>query len=312
MTRGSAVDHGRKNNIMVIQTEHLTKYYGKSRGIIDVDLAVQEGEVFGFLGPNGAGKSTTIRTLLDFIRPSSGRATIFGLDSHADMLAIHKRLGYLPGDLALYPKLTGEQNLRYLASLRGGVDWNFVRQVAERLDADLSKQVKSYSSGNRQKIGLIQALMHQPELLILDEPTSGLDPLVQQEFYKLLKEAQANGQTVFLSSHNLHEVERICDRVGIIREGRLIAVETVAAIKAKALRRLEIYFDQPVPADQFARLPGVRNVATENSHLRFTVEGSLDSLVKQAARYNVVNLVSEQPNLEEIFLTFYKEGDHAQ
>ncbi len=298
---------------MIIQTENLTKHYGKSRGIIDIDLAVESKEVFGFLGPNGAGKSTTIRTLLDFIRPSAGRALIFGLDSHANMLDIHKRLGYLPGDLALYPKLTGEQNLRYLANLRGGVDWTFVRGLAERLDADLSKQVKNYSSGNRQKIGLLQALMHQPELLILDEPTSGLDPLIQQEFYKMVQEMRENGQTVFLSSHNLHEVERVCDRVGIIREGRLIAVETVAAIKAKALRRLEIYFDQPVPVDRFVGLPGVRDVIQENNHLRFTVEGSLDTLIKHAAEFTVINLVSEQPNLEEIFLTFYaKEGDHAQ
>ena len=298
---------------VIIQTENLTKHYGKSRGIIDIDLAVESKEVFGFLGPNGAGKSTTIRTLLDFIRPSAGRALIFGLDSHANMLDIHKRLGYLPGDLALYPKLTGEQNLRYLANLRGGVDWTFVRGLAERLDADLSKQVKNYSSGNRQKIGLLQALMHQPELLILDEPTSGLDPLIQQEFYKMVQEMRENGQTVFLSSHNLHEVERVCDRVGIIREGRLIAVETVAAIKAKALRRLEIYFDQPVPVDRFVGLPGVRDVIQENNHLRFTVEGSLDTLIKHAAEFTVINLVSEQPNLEEIFLTFYaKEGDHAQ
>ena len=298
---------------MIIQTENLTKHYGKSRGIIDIDLAVESKEVFGYLGPNGAGKSTTIRTLLDFIRPSAGRALIFGLDSHANMLDIHKRLGYLPGDLALYPKLTGEQNLRYLANLRGGVDWTFVRGLAERLDADLSKQVKNYSSGNRQKIGLLQALMHQPELLILDEPTTGLDPQIQQEFYKMVQEMRENGQTVFLSSHNLHEVERVCDRVGIIREGRLIAVETVAAIKAKALRRLEIYFDQPVPVDRFVGLPGVRDVIQENNHLRFTVEGSLDTLIKHAAEFTVINLVSEQPNLEEIFLTFYaKEGDHAQ
>ncbi|HML22673.1 MAG TPA: ABC transporter ATP-binding protein [Aggregatilinea sp.] len=298
---------------MIIQTERLTKHYGKSRGIIDIDLGVRPTEVFGFLGPNGAGKSTTIRTLLDFIRPSAGRALIFGLDSHERVLEIHKRLGYLPGDLALYPKLTGEQNLRYFANLRGGVDWSFVRDLAERLDADLSKQVKNYSSGNRQKIGLIQAFMHKPELLILDEPTSGLDPLVQQEFYKMVQEVRANGQTVFLSSHNLHEVERVCDRVGIIREGKLIAVETVAEIKAKALRRLEIYFDGQVTASQFAGLPGIRNVANENSHLRFTVEGSLDALVKRAAEFTVINLVSEQPNLEEIFLTFYaKEGEHVQ
>jgi ABC-2 type transport system ATP-binding protein len=296
---------------MIIQTDRLTKYYGKSRGVLDLNLGVREGEVFGFLGPNGAGKSTTIRMLLDIIRPSAGQATILGLDSHRDALAIHKRIGILPGELALYPKLTGEQNLRYFANLRGGVDWNYVRELAERLDSDLSRTVKNYSSGNKQKIGLIQALMHKPELLILDEPTAGLDPLIQQEFYKLIKESRATGQTVFLSSHILPEVERVCDRVGIIREGRLVAVEEVQALKSKAVRQMEIVFDHPVPVQEFIGLPGVRDCMTQNGHLRCTVEGSLDALVKQASRHTVINMISEEPNLEEIFLTFYaKEGEH--
>lgn len=290
---------------MIIQTEQLTKYYGEARGIIDVDLTVNEGEVFGFLGPNGAGKSTTIRTLLDLIRPTRGHARIFGLDSHANALAIHARVGLLPGDLALYPRLTGAENLHYMANLRGGVDWKFVKELAERLDSDLNRQVKAYSSGNRQKIGLIQAFMHKPELLVLDEPTSGLDPLVQQEFYKLVREAVANGQTVFLSSHILPEVERVCDRVGIIREGRLVTVEKVSAMKERALRHLDIVFDGPAPAAAFESLPGVRDVTSVNSHLSCTVAGALDPVIKEAARHTVINLVSREPNLEEIFLTFY-------
>jgi len=298
---------------MIIQTEGLTKYYGKARGIIDVNLAVEAGEVFGFLGPNGAGKTTTIRLLMDLIRPTKGRATIFGLDSHRDALAIHHRVGILPGELALYPKLTGEQMLRHLAHLRGGVDWATVRELAERLDADLSRQIKSYSSGNKQKIGLIQAFMHKPELLILDEPTSGLDPLIQQEFYALVKEARTAGQTIFLSSHILPEVERVCDRVGIIREGRLVTVETVASMKSKALRHLEIVFENDAPLDEFVNLPGVRDVTAVNGHLRCTVVGTLDAVVKQAAQHKVINLISEEPNLEDVFLAFYaKEGErHA-
>lgn len=299
---------------MIIQTERLTKYYGKSRGVIDVDLSVRPGEVFGFLGPNGAGKSTTIRLLMDYIRPTSGRATVFGLDAHDDALAIHARTGILPGDLALYPRLTGEENLRYLANLRGGVDWTYVHQLAERLEADLSKQVKAYSSGNRQKIGLLQAFMHRPELLILDEPTSGLDPLIQQEFYAMVREALQAGQTVFLSSHNLPEIERVCDRVGIIREGRLVAVEEVAALKAKALRQIEIVFDGPAPLHAFQNVPGIRDLSAVNSHLRCTVSGALDPVVKKAAEFTVVNMISQDPNLEDIFLAFYgREGNnHAQ
>jgi len=297
-------------NDVVIRTEGLTKFYGRQRGAIGLQFEVRRGEVFGYLGPNGAGKTTTIRTLLDFIRPTRGCAAIFGLDTHRDSRAIRQRIGYLPGELALYEKLTGVELLRYVSHLREGVEWRFVEELATRLDCDLSHAIHTLSHGNRQKIGLLQAFMHKPELLILDEPTLGLDPLVQQEFYRLLAEVKADGRSVFLSSHILPEVERVCDRVGIIREGRLIAVESVATLKARALRRLEVHFAVPVPQEAFARVAGVRDVTVENSILRCTVMGSLDALIKAAAQFEVVNVISHEPSLEEIFLAYYSGGEN--
>jgi ABC-2 type transport system ATP-binding protein len=292
-------------NDVVIRTKDLTKSYGRRRGVIGVNLDIRRGEVFGYLGPNGAGKTTTIRTLLDFIRPTRGRASIFALDTHQGSLAIRQRVGYLPGELALYENMTGAEVLRYLGHLRGGVVWKRVQELATRLDSDLTRPVKTLSHGNRQKVGLIAAFMHQPELLMLDEPTLGLDPLVQQTFYGLIAEAKADGRTVFLSSHILPEVERVCDRVGIIREGQIIAVEDVAVLKARALRRLEIHFAQAVPPGAFAGVSGVRDLTVEDSILRCTVMGSLDALVKAAAQFEVVNLISHEPSLEEIFLAYY-------
>ena len=292
----------------IIHTEALTKSYGKNRGVIDVSLDVRPGEVFGFLGPNGAGKTTTIRTLLDFIRPNSGVAQIFGLDVHEQSKEIRRRIGYLPGDLALYEKLKGAEMLRYMGNLRGGVEWNDVRELAERLHSDLSRPIRTLSQGNRQKIGLIQALMHKPELLILDEPTNGLDPLIQQVFYRLISEVE--GQTVFLSSHNLPEVERVCDRVGIIREGRLIAVEEVSALKSRALRQLEIHFAAPVPESAFANVAGVSDLAVEQNVLRCSVKGTLDAVIKAASKFEVLNVVSHEPSLEEIFLAYYNRGEN--
>jgi ABC-2 type transport system ATP-binding protein len=297
---------------IVIRTEDLVKSYGRRRGVIGVNLEIRRGEVFGYLGPNGAGKTTTIRMLLDFIRPTRGRASIFGLDTHRGSLAIRQRVGYLPGELVLYENMTGAEVLRYLGHLRGGVAWDRVQELATRLDSDLTRPVKTLSHGNRQKIGLIASFMHQPDLLMLDEPTLGLDPLVQQAFYRLLAEAKADGRTVFLSSHILPEVERVCDRVGIIREGTIIAVEDVAALKARALRRLEIHFAQPVPPGAFASVTGVRDLTVEDSILRCTVMGTLDALVKAAAQFEVVNVVSHEPGLEEIFLAYYGGGEsHA-
>lgn len=298
-------------NDCVIRTEDLTKFYGRHRGVIGVNLEIRRGEVFGYLGPNGAGKTTTIRMLLDFIRPTRGRASILGLDTHRGSLAIRRRLGYLPGELELYENMTGAEMLRYLGHLRGGVVWNRVQQLATRLDSDLTRPVRTLSHGNRQKLGLIGAFMNDPELLMLDEPTLGLDPLVQQAFCRLIAEAKANGRTVFLSSHILPEVERVCDRVGVIREGKIIAVEDVATLKSLALRRLELHFAQPVPAQAFASVTGVRDLTVEDSILRCTVMGSLDALVKAAAQFEVLNVVSHEPSLEEIFLAYYGGESHA-
>src|SRR5664280_993879 len=226
----------------VIETEKLTKSYGSHRGIVEVDLVVQEGEVFGFLGPNGAGKTTTIRTLLDLIRPTSGTARVFGIESSADPVAIHRRVGYIPGEFTLYDRLTGSQTLEYFANLRGGVDPAYQRSLVERFELDPSRRFKEYSKGNKQKVGVIIALQHRPELLVLDEPTSGLDPLVQQTFFSTLREAVADGATVFLSSHILSEVEKSCDRVAIIREGRLAKVDTVEALRDLAHHQVELRF----------------------------------------------------------------------
>jgi ABC-2 type transport system ATP-binding protein len=293
-----------------IETYKLTKWYGHhSRGIVDVDLVVETGQIFGFLGPNGAGKSTTIRLLLDLIRPTSGTALVLGLDIHHDRLAIDRRVSYVPGELSLYGDLTGGQLLTYLANLQGGIDAAYRDRLVERLELDPGKKIKSLSRGNKQKVGLVAAFMIRPELLILDEPTSGLDPFVQLEFEHLCEEARDEGRTVFISSHQLPEVEHLCDRVGIIREGRLLAVETIAALKARALRRLEIDFGEPVTAEAFANLTGIRDLTIEDSILRCSVMGSLDALVKVAARYQVINLRSVDTSLEEIFLAYYGTGD---
>ncbi|MCL4458317.1 MAG: ABC transporter ATP-binding protein [Chloroflexi bacterium] len=294
----------------IIQTNGLTKYYNHVRGIEDLTLEVKEGEIFGFLGPNGAGKTTTIRLLLDFIRPTRGQAKIFGLDSRKQSTEIKRRVGNLPGELNLYQNLTGEQLLEFLGSLRGTRDQSYRQQLAQRLDVDLSRPIKHYSHGTKQKVGLIQALMHRPPLLILDEPTLGLDPLVQQEFYNLLEETRAEGRTVFFSSHILPEVERICDRVAVIREGRLVVMGSVAELKRKAPRRMELVFAHPVPPQEFA-LPEVTNVVQEDKHLRFFVHGNIDGVIKAAARFPVVNMYYHEATLEDIFLAYYKEDNEV-
>jgi ABC-2 type transport system ATP-binding protein len=293
----------------VIATEALTKFYGRHRGIEDVTFQVERGEVFGFLGPNGAGKTTAMRTLLDFLRPTRGRASLFGLDSREASVEIRRRVGYLPGELALYGHMTAEDHLRYLGNLRGRADRPAIRHLAQRLDCELSRRIEDLSRGNKQKVGVIQAFMHRPDLLILDEPTAGLDPLLQHEVHGLIAEARSDGRTVFLSSHILPEVEALCDRVGIIRRGRLAAVERVDALKQRALRRLEIHFADPVPEGEFRALSGVRDVVSRDGVVRCTVTGSLDAVIKAAAAHTVVNVVSHEPSLEEIFLEYYGEGD---
>ena len=291
-----------------IETEQLTKYYGKNPGIRHVDLTVEEGEVFGFLGPNGAGKTTTIRTLLGFLRPSEGRAWVFGMDTRRRSVEIRARVGNLPGEFALEDRMSGEELLRFFARLRGVKDLGYARELTDRLGADLERPMRRLSRGNKQKIGLIQAMFHRPPLLILDEPTGGLDPLVQEEFLEIVGEVRAEGRTVFLSSHVLSDVERICDRVGIIREGRLVTVEPTDELINKAFRHVSLTFDRPVDPEPFAALPGVRDLKANEASLSFTLYDNLDEVIKLAARNRLVNMEYEHPSLEEVFLTYY--GDH--
>ena len=291
----------------VVQAEGLTKFYGRRRGLEDLTLDIQPGEVFGYLGPNGSGKTTTLRLLLDVIRPTRGRARVLGLETRDS--GLRARVGYLPGELALEGREKASDYVNYLARMRGGVFRGRIEELTERLDADLSVAMGKLSRGNKQKVGLIQAFMHQPEFLILDEPTSGLDPLVQQEFLAMVREVRAQGRTVLMSSHVLAEVESVADRVGIVRSGRLVAVEDVAALREKAVRRVELHFDAPVPRAAFENLPGVRDLRVEGASVRCTIDGRPDALIKAAARFTVVHLVSAEPDLEEIFLTYYSDEE---
>jgi ABC-type multidrug transport system ATPase subunit len=289
----------------VIATEQLTKFYGPHRGIVDVDLCVEAGEIYGFLGPNGAGKTTTIRLLLDLIRPTSGHAFVFDIETTVDPRSIHARSGYLPGEFALFDRLTGGQTLQYFANLRGNVDPAYTADLVARFDLDPSRRYREYSRGNKQKVGLIVALQHRPDLLILDEPTAGLDPLAQQTFFELLRDLVAEGRTAFLSSHILSEVERLCDRVAIIREGRLVTVDRVDVLRDVARHNVEIRFDGPVPADAFAGLPGVTAVEQFGNELHLRVAGSLAPIVQAAARRGLLDFTSREPTLEQTFLAHY-------
>jgi ABC-2 type transport system ATP-binding protein len=297
------------NDTAAIQTTGLTKDYGEGRGLFDLDLDVRRGEILGFLGPNGAGKSTTMRLLLDLIKPTSGSATLLGLDSRVDSLEVRRRVGFLPGDLVLYPTLTGSAMLDYLGELRGGVDRRLRDELAERFDAQLDRPLRELSTGNRQKLGLIQAFMHKPELLILDEPIAGLDPLVQQSFHALLKEAAAEGRTVFLSSHTLSEVERVADRVAILRRGRLVVVDSLERLRGIAVQRLEVEFADGAPTvEELLAVPGVREASFEGRDLIVAFEGSADALVKAIAAHEVRSIRSRDDDLEEIFLHYYRDG----
>ena len=294
----------------VIVTKNLSKHYGKDRGIDNINLEIYAGETFGFLGPNGAGKTTTIRSILDFIRPSSGSIEILGLDSVKDSTKIHEKIGYLPGELELFSQMNGRDFLKYMANLRGNVDWNYVEELIHKLNAQSEKRIGDLSHGNKQKFGLIQAFMHNPDILILDEPTNGLDPLVQEEFHKILKELKNSGKTVFISSHVMSEVEELCDRVGIIREGELIAVETVEGLKAKRMQSIEVHFKEKVPENILKDISDVEDVEIQENVLKAKVPGNsnLDSFIKTIAHYEVTKIIAPEPNLEEIFLSYFK-GD---
>jgi len=296
-------------SVPAIETVGLTKRYGKNRGIEDLELRVEQGEIFGYLGPNGAGKTTTIRLLLDLIRPTSGRAAIAGLDSRSQSLDVRRITSYLPGELKLPPRSTALAFISYLGRIRRGVDRKAVDTLAERLELDLHRKIGDLSKGNKQKVGLVAAFAPDPALLILDEPTSGLDPLRQQDVLQLIRERAAAGRTVFLSSHELDQVEHVAERVGIIRDGRLVAVEAISALKQRSVRRVEVRLSDGVPdAERLRNVPGVRDVAVADGVAHLTVEGAMDALVKELAAFPVQSLTSEAPELDEIFLTYYGQS----
>jgi ABC-2 type transport system ATP-binding protein len=293
----------------VIELSRVTKSYGRSRGIVDVDLSIEQGEVFGYLGPNGAGKTTTIRLFLDFIRPTNGTVRVLGRSPREP--GLRHQIGYLAGELDLYERFTGMEFITYFDNLRGNGSLRRAQELAERIKLDLTRPIGKLSKGNKQKVGVVQALMHRPQLLVLDEPTSGLDPLVQEEFYALLEEHRSGGGTVFLSSHVLSEVERIAGRVGIIREGRIVEVATLRELRARAVREFEVSFDEDVPVSVFAALPNLADVRMSGRTLSCRVTGSVDPFIKAVARYNVANFTSQGADLEALFLAYYRGEANA-
>jgi ABC-2 type transport system ATP-binding protein len=300
--------------VAAVQTSKLSKDYGLGHGLFDLDLTVSPQEVFGFLGPNGAGKSTTIRCLMGMIRPTLGSAHIFGLDCLRDAVAVKRKVGYMPGDMPQFGSLRGREVVAYLGGLRGTIDPTVVRNLAKRFDLDLGRRFREYSSGNKKKLGIVLAFMHKPDLLILDEPTGGLDPLNQQEFYRLVNETRDAGATIFLSSHILSEVEHVCDRVGIIRTGRLVKVAELDEIHRIRAHRLEIDFapDAEIPYAAIRSAAGVEDVVVGEHKLTCTVKGSFDPLLKALQGATVTNLVSHEPSLEEVFLTYYRTEAPAE
>lgn len=291
-----------------IETVGLTKHYDGVAAVSDLDLRVEAGQVFGFLGPNGAGKSTTIRMLLALQRPTKGRANLLGVDAQADSVEIHRRTGYLPGDLELFPRLTGRQHIAWFAQARGLNDHSLAEQLVDRFQVVADRPVRELSKGNRQKIGLVLAFMHQPELLVLDEPTSGLDPLMQHEFESLLRETAAEGRTVFLSSHELDEVQRSANRIGIIREGKLVAEDTVEGLRRAAPQKMEVLFRHPVDQAELSALRGVTVTAADGPRLTLDVTGEIGPVLKVIASHDPVDLTSRPADLDELFLDFYRQS----
>jgi ABC-2 type transport system ATP-binding protein len=306
-----AAQQERTMTSIAIETTGLTKDYGSGRGLFDLDLTVEEGEVFGYLGPNGAGKTTTIRLLMDLIHPTSGSARIFGLECHDQAVEVKRHIGYVPGELPQFGGLRGSEIVAYMAGLRGGVDDRAVASLCERFHLDLGQRFREYSRGNKQKLAIVLGFMHQPRLLVLDEPTGGLDPLNQQEFYDMCREAKESGATMFLSSHILSEVEHISDRVAIIRGGRLVRLAKIHELHEMRVHQVEIEFRGEVPVDRIRDAEGVDAVRSEDHRVMCVVRGSFEPLMKALSASDVVNLTSHEPNLEEVFLMYYREGPEA-
>jgi len=299
----------------IVETSKLTVFYGHQRGIVDVDLCVEQGEVFGFLGPNGAGKTTAQRVLMDVIRPTNGSASVFGMDCQKQGVAVRKRIGYLPGELSLYPGMKADAFLNILASLQENkVDTAYRQQLYERLNLDPSRKMKAYSRGNKQKIGIIAAFMGKPDLLVLDEPTGGLDPLMQQVVLELVQETKNDGRTVFLSSHNLPEVQAVCDRVGIIREGRLIKIDHVETLTKQQFKRLRIRF-RKIPDDDAFNMNGINETERDGPLITLEIAEGMEQFMEAAVPYGIEDIETLPVSLEEIFLAYYdgghKGGDHA-
>ena len=294
-----------------IQIQGLIKSYGRVRALHGVDLEIQRGEIFGFLGPNGAGKTTTIRCMLDLIRPQGGTISVLGLNPQAEPEAIKARVGYLPGELHVDENMTARQVFRFFNRLRGNrSDWDFIEELSERLKLELRSPIKNFSKGNKQKVGVVQALMHKPELLLLDEPAGSLDPLMQQEVLRMLTEAQDNGATVFFSSHIISEVQAIADRVAIIREGVIVEVAVTADLLNRSMRQVRIRFQQPTEAEELYKLPGVELIAKDDGlGVLLQVEGQMDALIKTLAQYPVDDFETKRASLEEIFLAYYEGED---
>lgn len=289
-----------------IECSGLTKDHGKGRGVFDLDLVVNRGEVFGFVGPNGAGKTTTIRLLMDLIRPDRGAARVFGLSARSDSLAVKRLVGYLPGELARFPGVTGGYVIRLLAAMRGGVDLERVSALADQLDLDLELRYEDLSHGNKQKVGLIQAFMHRPDLLILDEPTLGLDPLMQRRFRQLVDESVAAGGTVFLSSHVLSEVEQICDRIGFIRDGRLIRVGTLDELRKMRVHRVEAVYNGTLRSSELEHITGVTDVHIEDHLMTCAIRGPVSPLLQVLIGADVVEIDSRELSLEEVYFTEFE------
>ncbi|HET9721819.1 MAG TPA: ABC transporter ATP-binding protein [Candidatus Saccharimonadales bacterium] len=299
------------NSSPAIETFGLGKRYGRGGAfsLHDLNISIMPGEIYGFLGPNGAGKSTTIRLLMNFIQPTEGRAQILGLDIVRDSVAVKRGIGYLPGEFAYYPNLTGRQFLEYMSELQPPKRKNYVNELARRFDVPLNSHLNTLSKGNRQKIGLIQAFAAEPEVFVLDEPTSGLDPLMQEVFFELLRESKSRGATVFFSSHNLSEVQKTCDRVGFIREGKLIAQQTIGELAQSAVQTYDISFVGEIPLAALHRLKGVKVIANTSRHTTVTIKGELKPLFALLAKHKVNSLDRREIDLEEEFLRFYKGSE---